>query len=76
MIETYGQLLQDYGVISEITSEEVRGELRYTFNIYERFDFPYPVECYGVKELATILSAMWTTREKTRYDLGLDDHST
>lgn len=62
-VDTYSRLLIGCGVISEIESEEIHGEIHYVFDVYEKFDFPFPVECVGLRELATVLRAMWLSYE-------------
>lgn len=68
----YGDLLRDRALISDITSEEVRGAQRYRFDILGK-TCDYPMECTGVIELAKVLSSMWSVHLKTRFDLGIDD---
>jgi hypothetical protein len=71
IVATYGGLLIGRGVISEIDSEIINGVQHFAFEFNEQLDFPFPVECVGIMELATVLRAMWITYQKAYSDLGL-----
>lgn len=71
-IDTYGALLQERAVISDIESEEVRGEQHYMFRILDS-KFPSLVECVGIKELALVLNVMWSSYMKARNELFIDE---
>jgi len=62
-VDVFGQLLVERAVISDIVPVEKRGEQHYSFDILDD-KFPYPVECAGIKELALVLTAMWSAYQK------------
>lgn len=70
-VALYGELLMDRGVISEIESEEVRNQIRYSFHVYDP-TYTYRVDCSGILELALVLTCMWSAFAKSRSDLGFD----
>lgn len=70
-VAVYSDLLIGRGVISEIESENIAGIQHYFFTFNEQLDYPFPVECYGVEELAVVLRAMWLSYDKAYMDLGL-----
>ena len=70
-VELYGQLLQDRGLISEIDTEEIRDQIRYSFLIFD-VKYSYKQECMGVLELSRVLSSMWSAYSRARADIGLD----
>lgn len=57
-VEVYGTLLQERAVISDIETEEVRGEQQYRFTVFG-LEHPYEVVCSGIKETALVLSNMF-----------------
>lgn len=71
-IDVYGTLLMERAVITDITTTNVRDETHYNFEILEKFDFPYPIECVGVKELALVLKSMWLSYAKAWNDSGFE----
>lgn len=60
-IESYGMLLQEHAVITEIITEEVRGELEYKIQLAGKT--PYEVVARGCKEAALVISSMWMAYE-------------
>lgn len=62
-IEVYGDLLRGRAVIGDITPVEKRGEQRHVVEVLDD-KYPYEFECGDVKELATVLTAMWTAYQK------------
>lgn len=71
IVAVYGDLLKERAVISEITTEEVRGELTYNLRVEGRF--PTEISCRGVKEAALVLSAMWFAYTSASSFLGFGD---
>lgn len=68
-VDVYGDLLQQRAVITDIAPTEKRGETCYSFEILGH-DFPYTVECLGIKQLALVLTTMWSAYEKAWNDSG------
>lgn len=71
-VEAYGQLLREYAVITDIErSDNARDPKNplYTFMVNAE-KYPFPVTCTGIKELALVLTTMWSSFEKARSDLG------
>lgn len=68
-VEVYGTLLKERAVISDIEQEDERGVIRYSFQLLDR-RFPYMVDCEGIKELALVLTSMWSAYDKAIYELG------
>ena len=69
-VEVYGTLLQERAVISEIEQEEIRDGIRYSFTLLDK-KYPLRVESDGVKNLAVLLTSMWSTYLKVYEDAGL-----
>lgn len=56
-IESYGNLLIERAVVSEIEKEEVRGEIRYKVKMAG--SRPYEIVARGCMEAANVLVSMW-----------------
>ena len=65
--DVYGELLMERAVISDIGVEDIRGEKRYSFYIFDK-KYPYKVDCSGIQELALVLTSMWSAYS-CAYDL-------
>lgn len=70
-VAIYSELLADRGIISDITSEEVRNQMKYSFLVYDN-SYAYQQECVGLVELSKILGCMWSAYARARVDMGLD----
>lgn len=68
--ELYAGMLSDSGIISDISSEEVRGKMQYSFLVYDP-TYTYQVDCTGIVEVARVLTCMWSAFSRARYDIGL-----
>lgn len=73
-ITVYSELLLERAVISDIVSEEVRGEQHYMFTILDT-KYPVFVECTGIKELSSVLKVAWAAYLKARNELGIEVYS-
>lgn len=67
----YSDLLRDRGIISDVFSEEVRSQMRYSFDVYDT-NYAYRQECNGIVELSTLLTCMWSAYARARADMGLE----
>jgi hypothetical protein len=70
-VSVYGDLLRERAVISEITTEEERGEMTYKLRVEGKF--PTEIACRGIKEAALVLSSMWFAYSSAKEFLGYDD---
>lgn len=56
-IDSYGDLLKERAVISDIDREEIRGEIHY--NILMNDPRSYKIVARGCMEAANVLASMW-----------------
>lgn len=67
----YGDLLKDSAVIEEITSEQVRGEMVYTFRVAGKCG--YEISCRGIREAALVLTGMWYAYSNAKSFFGMEE---
>lgn len=70
-VDVYGELLQERAVIDEIEKIDIRGVTHYRFTLLDT-KYPMNFECASLKELATVLSCMWSTYIKVYGEMGVD----